>query len=181
MTIEERVSEEHSVHDFVRDYGAHLFRYAYLLTGSRADSEDLVHDVLVKLLERESEWHRINNPRSYARSMLTNDFTSRGRRHARWLRLRHRLVEPEVAEGPQDAAALRDQLWTALQAVPARQRAAVVLRYYEDLGYPEIGEVLGCPPTTARSLAARGLARLRVQLEDHPLRPVPMPPAMEES
>jgi RNA polymerase sigma-70 factor (sigma-E family) len=142
-----------------------LLRYATLLCGEREAARDLVQDVLVKVLVR---WRRIGpleDPNAYVRAMLTNEFISQRRR-------RRPVTVPLLPDEPAGAvepdhvteSALRAAMWQRLEDLPPRQRATVVLRYYEGLTDAEIADVLGCRPGTVRSNAARALATLRIDL-----------------
>ena len=138
-----------------------LLRTAYLLTGSRADAEDLLQTALAKTY---LAWDRIREREAvdgYVRRVLVNTQTSRSRRR--------RVAEYPTDELPErssgrDAAedlALHDALWTALAGLPKRQRAMVVLRYYEDLSEAETAQVLGVSVGTVKSTTSRALAKLR--------------------
>jgi RNA polymerase sigma-70 factor (sigma-E family) len=146
---------------WVAQRGDALLRLAYLLTGSRADAEDVVQDVLVRALPR---WDRIaaaDDVDAYVRRMVVNAHTSWWRR---WRR-RETPVE-QVRDGVVDPAPPRDDdLWRACLALSADQRAAVVLRFYEDLTYPEIAALTGVREGTVRSRVSRGLAVLRARVE----------------
>ncbi|MFC8448186.1 SigE family RNA polymerase sigma factor [Kitasatospora sp. NPDC057223] len=148
-----------------------LLHLARLLTGGdRHRAEDLLQEALVKLW---FAWPRVAEqaPEAYVRKILARAAARSARR--RWWGEQPvgRLPDPP---GPADEAAAVDER-TGLEAVlallPARQRAAVVLRYYQDLPEGQVAEVLGCPLGTARSLTARGVARLR-QLLAEPAGPV---------
>ena len=145
---------------FVTDRGQVLLRIAHALTGERASAEDLVQGALAKAYAR---WPRIHgDAEAYVRKIIYNDRASSWRRAGR-----HREVP--VAEPPERAHSSRpDQEVTnrvtvreALQALPARQRAVLVLRYLEDRSVEETAEVLGCRPGTVASQAFRALAKLR--------------------
>jgi RNA polymerase sigma-70 factor (sigma-E family) len=148
---------------FVQEGWARYLRLARLLTGDRHRAEELLQDSLVKLYLR---WRRVSargDPHAYLRRMLVTGNVSRWRRARR-----EQLVgmPPErPAPGP-DGAPHRDELWRALLDLPARQRAVVVLRYYEDLTERETAAVLGCSVGTVKSQNARAIARLRTVL--HP-------------
>lgn len=141
-----------------------LRRLAYLLTGDAASAEDLLQDTLVKLY---LSWHRIEDRGSvdaYARTTMTRLNISRWRRTGR-----HETV---VAHPPERAVAdshgeERDAMWQALSTLGERQRAVVVLRYYEQLTEREIADVLGCSLGTVKSQLHRGLRRLAERLP-HP-------------
>ena len=147
-----------------------LLRTAYLLTGSRPDAEDLLQTSLAKTC---LAWGRIRDREArdaYVRRVMVNTQTSFWRR--RRLDERPTAALPERGEA-RDATAdldLHDALWAALAALPRRQRAAVVLRYYEDLSEAETADVLGVSVGTVKSTTSRALARLRTDaaLRDDP-------------
>jgi RNA polymerase sigma-70 factor (sigma-E family) len=138
-----------------------LMRTAYALTGNRADAEDLLQTALAKTY---LSWTRIREQEAvdgYVRRVMVNTRTS-------WWR-RRRVDEHPTGELPEravgrDATAdsdLHDALWTALADLPRRQRAMVVLRYYEDLSEAETAQVMGVSVGTVKSATSRALARLR--------------------
>lgn len=133
-----------------------LVRLGYLLTGSTAIGEDLAQDALVNLLRR---WP-VEAPDAYARRSVVNAATNRARRDAR--ERRHLAT---LREGVQEPPAT-DDLWPLVRALPQRQRAVVVLRYYEDLAEREIAAAMGCRPGTVKSTASKALAALRHQLKE---------------
>jgi RNA polymerase sigma-70 factor (sigma-E family) len=143
-----------------------LLRYAVMLTGDPHTAQDLVQETLVRV---QLNWRRVagsDSPDGYVRRMLTNQFIDLCR--GSWLRRVLLLPEPDQARSvTQDHAQLsvdRDQMWEMLSRLPRRQRAALVLRYYEDLPDAEIAEVLGCAVGTVRSLISRALNTLRAHL-----------------
>ena len=141
-----------------------LLRYAKLLTGDGHEAEDLVQEVLTKALAR---WRRIgamDEPYAYVRTMLTNQFLSASRRRKfRLVPLDSERHDRPLPPGPE--AGDRDALWKLLGTLPDRQRAVLVLRYYEDLGDDQIAEALRCRPGTVRGYASRALATLRVHIK----------------
>jgi RNA polymerase sigma-70 factor (sigma-E family) len=145
--------------EFVVSRSTRLLRSAYLLTGNWATAEDLVQSSLVKAW---SIWSRIEgDPEPYVRRILINS-------HASWWRRRWRGEVPtgELPEsgraGPTDRIDDRDGLWRALRRLPARQRAVLVLRYFENLSETEIADAMGCSLGTVKSQASRALAKLRL-------------------
>lgn len=132
-----------------------LLRVAYVLTGSGQAAEDVVHDVFVRVGPRIAE---LDNPAAYLRVAVVNQCRSIHRRIKRAPRL-DRPAEIVLDTGLTE---LRD----ALQALPARQRTAIVLRYLCDLPESEIADILDCRPTTVRTLVHRGLADLRTRIAD---------------
>jgi RNA polymerase sigma-70 factor (sigma-E family) len=152
-----------------------LLRTAYLLTGSRTDAEDLLQTTLAKTY---LAWDRIVEREAldgYVRRVMVNTQTS-------WWRRRKvtELVTDDLPERPggrdaTDDLALHDALWTALSTLPKRQRAMVVLRYYEDLSEAETAHVLGVSVGTVKSTTSRALAKLRdsAGLRDDPRMTLP--------
>jgi RNA polymerase sigma-70 factor (sigma-E family) len=147
--------------EFVTTRGPGLVRLARLLSGDRHRAEDLVQDVLARAYVR---WKRISatdRPDAYVRQMLINANRS-------WWRLGRNREVPyggsvhERVVGSDDAAVVeRDRLWQMVLTLPYRQRAVLVLRYYEDLDDAAIAEILGCALPTVRTHAMRALAKLR--------------------
>jgi RNA polymerase sigma-70 factor (sigma-E family) len=146
---------------FVRQHGRSLFGTAYLLTGSGDAAEDLVQETLTSLLPK---WGRVvaaESPAAYARRALVNRFLSSIRRpDARTVSV---WQLPEIAD-PTDLAEQvvdRELIWQLLGRLPARQRAAIVLRYFHDHDDTTIATTLGCRVATVRSLISRGVAAMR--------------------
>jgi RNA polymerase sigma-70 factor (sigma-E family) len=141
---------------FVAERGDRLLHTAALLAGSRADGEDLLQSALERLLRH---WRRIaGDPENYVRRTLYN-LAADG-----WRRVRQRkavLFEPAPPVDPATAVDLRDAVVRVLMRLPPRQRAVLVLRYFEQLSEAETAEALGCSVGTVKSAAARGLVRLR--------------------
>jgi len=150
-----------SFDEFVLTHQAGLVRYAALLAGSATQGEDLVQEVLVRLYPR---WDQLAEPLPYVRRSITNEFLSWRRR---WSTRHIHAVPDQMLQHVQAAATWRapdPELWEQLQRLPRQQRAAVVLRYYEDLDDDEIGEVLGCKAPSVRGHISRGLATLRASI-----------------
>jgi RNA polymerase sigma-70 factor (sigma-E family) len=148
--------------DFVRTRSVTLLRVAYLLTGDRYAAEDLLQEVLEQVYVR---WSRVRtSPEAYARRALVNRAANRWRRRAR--RPERPLGDLERAERDHaDDVALREVLVQALLTLPPRQRAALVLRYLEDLSVADVAAALECSEGAVKSHASRGLARLREALD----------------
>lgn len=131
-----------------------MLRLAKLLVGSDAAAEDVVQDAFVAVSPR---LHEAENPAAYLRTAVVNRARGVHRRAA--TAARHRPEPPRVTGIPDV-----DETWHVLQRLPYRQRAVLVLRYYEDLSEADIAELLQCRPGTVKSTATRALARLRKEL-----------------
>ena len=149
-----------SFEEYVAARRSALLRTAYLLTGHREDAEDLVQVALVKAVPH---WARIaDDPEPYVRKILARESISRWRRR-RWREVHTDTMPETPVEGPgEDRMALQ----AALAALAPRQRAVIVLRYYEDLTEAETARVLGISIGTVKSQARDALARLRVEAVD---------------
>jgi RNA polymerase sigma-70 factor (sigma-E family) len=143
---------------FASQYGR-LCWLGFLLTGDRAEAEELAQDALVRLWWR---WlvRRPDDPARYVRRVLVNRRRSLLRRAAVEARALARLEPAPPPSGDEDAMGL----WAAVQALPARQRAVLVLRFHEDLTEAEVARLLGLPLGTVKSLGHRALTRLRERL-----------------
>lgn len=144
---------------------ATMLRYAALLAGNRDDAEDLVQEAAAKLLAERAGGREITHVNTYLRRIVTSVFLNGHRRARLWRRTLPRLTPVDGTPAVDDLVAERSRLGKALQQLPPRQRAAVVLRYYEDQAYADIAAALHCPETTARSLVNRGLRALRLTIE----------------
>ena len=141
------------------------FRTAYFLTGDRDLAEDLVQDAFVRVTGRFQHLRRQEAFDAYLRRTIVNLFSS----HLRRLRLERAELTRERAQPITSAredpdVALRDDLWNAVLALPRRQRAALVLRFYEDLSERETAEVLRCSVGAVNSLVVRAMAALRERI-----------------
>ncbi|MEO3746115.1 SigE family RNA polymerase sigma factor [Plantactinospora sp. B5E13] len=162
---EEHVAED-GFREFVEVRYTDLLRTAYLLTGSTHAAEDLVQSALIRAMRR---WRDVQEPMAYVRRIMVNE------RLSRWRRIGSRELltgvigdwgrgrEPQTRDVA-DGVVVRDELLGALNGLPARMRAVLVLRYWEDLSEAQIAELLGCSVGTVKSQASRGLARLRTVL-----------------
>jgi RNA polymerase sigma-70 factor (sigma-E family) len=150
--------------EYVATRWSSLYRTAYLLTGRHADAEDLAQTTLVKLYQSWSRASRAASLDAYARRVLTNTYIS----SRRPLRARQeRLVEvPPESATPEAGPEERLALWPHVAALPPRQRAVVVLRYYEDLSEQQIADALGCSTGTVKSTASAALKALRAKVAD---------------
>jgi len=142
-----------------------VLRFAGVLAGDRALAEDVVQEVLLRAHKRWSQISGLDRPELYIRKMVVNEYLS-------WRRRSWRMIPGGLAADVDDRLtadhalqhAERATLIAELGKLPRRQRAVLVLRYYEGLTDGEIADVLGCAPGTVRGYASRALATLRVEL-----------------
>jgi RNA polymerase sigma-70 factor (sigma-E family) len=166
--------------EFARAQLPGLVRFAAALTGDTQVAQDLVQDTLVRAYLKWSRVASADRPELYLRRMLING-------HLSWRRTWYQrtvrpVAEPAVASSTPDPAgriADRDQLAALLAGLGRQQRAAIVLRFYEDRDDDEIASVLGCAPVTVRSHISRGLAALRLRVRADEGEPGPIPPTTE--
>jgi RNA polymerase sigma-70 factor (sigma-E family) len=161
---EARASERMA--ELYRAHAAAAARLAFLMTGDAARAEDLVHDAFVKVIGRFGD---IRDPDAFGAYLkrtvvnLANSFFRRRRLEREHLEAEGRALRDEPA-GARDPAE-REELWNALKTLPPRQRAAIVLRFYEDLSEQQTAYVLGVPVGTVKSMVSRGLDALRAKVE----------------
>jgi RNA polymerase sigma-70 factor (sigma-E family) len=166
---------------YVRAHAGELTRTAFLLVGDAQRAEDLVQTALVKVIGR---WDRIvagGEPMPYLRTVMVRTAISWHRRKWRGEVPTEALPETSGDE-PVSRVVARDALRRALLTLPRRQRAVVVLRFYEDLSEADVAQLLGCSVGTVKSQSAKGLAKLRSQLADRAdlaIHPQPRPIALD--
>jgi RNA polymerase sigma-70 factor (sigma-E family) len=157
-------SDSEQFRQFVSTRSSALLRTAYLLTGDYARAEDLLQTALIRA---HRHWRRVHNqgePEAYVRKIIVNLNTDWWRRRSSF----EQVVDTATSQVPPTSAPdafteyeLRDELWTALRGLPPKMRAALVLRYFEDLTEAQTAHVLGCSVGTVKSQCSRGLERLR--------------------
>jgi RNA polymerase sigma-70 factor (sigma-E family) len=143
--------------EFVLGQSGRLLRSAVLLLGDREDAEDLLQDVLERMY---TAWPRIDDPMAYAHRAVSRAAINRWRRRRRRPQVplgTHDVATPDPTAGVSE----REPVLDALRRLPARQRAVLVLRYFEDLSEAQIADALGCSTGTVKTHASRGLHRLR--------------------
>jgi RNA polymerase sigma-70 factor (sigma-E family) len=143
-----------------------LLRLAVMLTGNAHDAEDLLQSTFARATRHGDRVAQMAAPAGYLRRVMLNEHTSRGRsilRRVRTAPLTSLRVEP-TARSETAGVDQRDEVWAQLSTLPPKQRAVLVLRFYEDLDDATIADVLGCSNATVRSNASRALAALRARL-----------------
>jgi RNA polymerase sigma-70 factor (sigma-E family) len=136
--------------EYVAARGAALVRFARVFSGDDHRAEDLVQEALAKAYPRWGRIVRADRPDVYLRRVIVNSANSWWRRRAsRELPLARPADVPEPADSGSEIAE-RDAMWRRITRLPDRQRAVLVLRYYEDLDDATIAEILGCTPVTPK-------------------------------
>jgi RNA polymerase sigma-70 factor (sigma-E family) len=144
-------------------------RLAYLLTGDRQLAEDIAHEAFVRAIGRLSALRRPEAFGSYLRRAVINlarKHWSRSATEARYVRREGPREVTRSTELPDITT--RDEIWRALQSLPHDQRAAIVLRFFEDLSERDAAAALGCPRGTLKSRVSRGLEGLRIEMRGEP-------------
>ena len=133
-------------------------RLALRITGDRMLAEDLVQEAFVRLATR---FPALRDPAAFG-AYLRTTVTNLARSHFRRRSLERAFLEREAGtQAATPAPESHPEIWEAILRLPPRQRAAIALRYYEDLSVGQVADVLGCPAGTVKSLASRGIAQLR--------------------
>jgi RNA polymerase sigma-70 factor (sigma-E family) len=154
------VDEPDGFREFVATRSGALVRSAWLLTGDSAEAEDLVQTALAKTWSRWSRIVRQDAPEAYVRRVMLSTFLTWTRR--RWRGEVPFAMLPERAD-PHDVFAvadLRSSVQAALRELPPRQRAVIVLRFFDDLTEAQTAQALSCSVGTVKSQCAKALARL---------------------
>jgi RNA polymerase sigma-70 factor (sigma-E family) len=148
-----------------------LLRYSVVLTGDRELAQDVVQEVLARAQLRWARIARAESPDAYVRQMVLNEYLSWRRRWAvrNIQAVGERLIDlgdrRRTSADPADLVVNTDDLWNRLATLPRKQRAVLVLRYYEQLSDAEIAFLLSCATVTVRSNASKALKALRLQSE----------------
>jgi RNA polymerase sigma-70 factor (sigma-E family) len=149
--------------EFVAARSASLYRTAYLMVGEHALAQDLLQEALTKTYVAWPRLREVSNAEAYTRRAITNTAISWSRKKSWHERPTETLPDRVVVTGG-DELGTRDWLWRELQQLPPRQRAALVLRFYEDLSEAQTAAAMGCAVGTVKSQVSQGLKRLREQV-----------------
>ncbi len=145
--------------------GRALKRHAFLLCGDDSRAEDLVQEALVRAFARPLRAPRPGAAEAYVRAIMVNLFIDGARRHSRWTRAAPLLLGgPGVTADPADQVAGRDAVLTALSGLSPRQRACIVLRFYEDLPVAEVATSLGVAEGTVKRYLSEAVPRVAARL-----------------
>ena len=151
--------------------GSALVGYAYLLTGDLGSAEDLVQEALTRAWSRPRVLDDPSAAEGYVRRMMLNAFLDDRRRHAVWARRRHLVAVGDRQPDGADRSPERLDVQEVLATLPPRERACVVLRFYDDLTVPALAERLGISTGTAKRYLSDGLGRM-----EKVLGPITLPP-----
>ncbi len=157
---------ERVVTQLVAERGDALLRYATLLTGSADDAADLVQDALVRTFGRLRNGYTVASAESYVRRAILNASVDRGRRVTRWRKVAPSQYEPDMLPSADDATDLRIDVHGELRKLSPRERACLVLRYYDDLKVDDIAEALGISSGAVKRYLSDGLAKMAIALAD---------------
>jgi RNA polymerase sigma-70 factor (sigma-E family) len=163
--VAEPEATAHGLDELYVRHAPAAFRTAYFLTGDRDLAEDLVQDAFVRVAGRFRHLRAPEAFDAYLRRTIVNLFTS----HLRRLRLERAELKRRAAEArpriEDPDPRIHDDLWSNVRTLPERQRAAIVLRFYEDLSERETAEILGCSTGAVNSLVAHAMVTLRERME----------------
>jgi RNA polymerase sigma factor (sigma-70 family) len=159
---------EKIVRELVERRGDELTRYAYLVCGDPDDARDLVQDALVKTFGRLRNGFSVSSAEAYVRRAILNGYLDRGRRATRWRSVAHLAAQPEEAEPDTPDVERRLDLRGELAALSPRERACVVLRFYDDLKVDDIAAALGISPGAVKRYLSDGLGKLQASLTPSP-------------
>lgn len=152
------------LYEFIHGRREQLYRSAFLLCGDRHEADDLVQSTLLKVVVAWRRLERIDNVEAYARRTLLSVFIASRRRM--WRREAPFGELPEPVAPTQDSAGIGADVMAALAALPVKQRAVLVLRYWDDLSVDATAEALNMRPGTVRSHASRGITALRTAMQE---------------
>jgi RNA polymerase sigma factor (sigma-70 family) len=149
---------EQVVQRLVAERGEALTRYAYFVSGSRDEAADLVQEALVRAFGRLRNGFTVTSAEAYVRRAILNAFIDSRRRATLWRRTAHLEAAPSQLDSPEDATQSAIDLHAELQKLSPRERACLVLRYYDDLKVDDIAATLGL------SYLSDGLAKMAIAL-----------------
>ena len=157
---------EQVVERLVAERGEALTRYAFYVSGSHDDAADLVQDALVKTFGRLRNGFSVQSAEAYVRRAILNTWVDRGRRATRWRSIAHLNAVPEEMDAATAGTESRLDLHEELRKLTPRERACLVLRYYEDLKVDDIAATLELSSGAVKRYLSDGLSKMAVSLRD---------------
>ena len=162
----DRSGWEQVVERLVAERGDALIRYAFFVSGSRDDAADLVQEALVKTFGRLRNGFTVASAEAYVRRAILNTWLDGGRRTSRWRKIAHLQAVPEAEDSRSAETESRLDLHEEMQKLTPRERACIVLRYYEDLKVDDIASTLELSSGAVKRYLSDGLAKMAVALTD---------------
>jgi RNA polymerase sigma-70 factor (ECF subfamily) len=166
QTVAHEAAWERVVTELVAERGDALLRYAVLLCGNRDDAADLVQDSLVKTFGRLRNGFGVESAEAYVRRVILNAHLDGGRRRSRWRKVAPLEYVPEQRESDAPAVDAKLDLHEELRKLTPRERACLVLRYYDDFTVAGIADALGISQGTVKRYLSDGLAKMAIALAD---------------
>jgi len=157
------------VEQLVAERGEALTRYAAFVSGNRDDAADLVQDALVKTFGRLRNGFTVASAEAYVRRAILNTHIDRGRRVTRWRRIAHLQAVPDLVESSAAGTESRIDLHEELRKLTPRERACLVLRYYDDLKVDDIATTLGLSSGAVKRYLSDGLSKMAAALSNDTL------------
>jgi RNA polymerase sigma factor (sigma-70 family) len=157
---------ESVVTSLVAERGDALTRYAYLISGSADDAADLVQEALLKTFGRLRNGFTVRSAEAYVRRAILNLYLDGGRRVTRWRKISHLTAVTDAVESVAPETEQRIDLAAELQRLAPRERACLVLRYYEDLKVADIADTLGISSGAVKRYLSDGLAKLSTSMAE---------------
>ena len=157
---------EQVVERLVAERGEALTRYAFYVSGSHEDAADLVQDALVKTFGRLRNGFSVQSAESYVRRAILTTWVDRGRRTTRWRSIAHLTAVDEQTDAATAGTEARLDLHEELRKLTPRERACLVLRYYEDLKVDDIAASLELSSGAVKRYLSDGLSKMAVSLSD---------------
>lgn len=151
--------------ELVHHRGRELTAYALMLCGNHAQAQDLVQEALIKVISRARSGTSMESVEAYVRRTIANTYIDGYRRRGVWGRIRHLAASPADSDGPADEVADRVDLAIALRQLSPRERAVVVLRFYQDLPISAIAVELGLNQGTVKRYLSNATGKLRGHLD----------------
>jgi len=157
---------ERVVESLVAERGDALIRYAFFVSGSRDEAADLVQDALVKTFGRLRNGFSVDSAEAYVRRAILNTWLDRGRKTTRWRKIAHLEAKPETQDAASTDTESRIDLHDELQRLSPRERACLLLRYYDDLTVDAIAATLELSPGTVKRYLSDALAKMAAALRE---------------
>ena len=152
------------VERLVAERGDALTRYAHFVSGNGDDAADLVQDALVKTFGRLRNGFTVSSAEAYVRRVILNTYIDRARRTTRWRKIAHLETARDLLDSADTATGVRIDLHAELRKLTPRERACLVLRYYDDLKVDDIAETLGLSPGAVKRYLSDGLSKMATRL-----------------